>query len=83
MRCFDAGRRYLLLRVFNYWDFPKGEVEAGEDALRAAVPEVKEELGRPEHDEFRWVGYQGARALLAERVRPILDWANGHLRCER
>ena len=37
-----------------------------------ALP-ISEELGRPEHDEFRWVGYQGARASLAERVRPILE----------
>lgn len=127
VRYFDVGWRYLLLRVYNYWDFPKGEVEAGEDALTAAVREVKEEttlenlnfrwgyefretppyragkvaryylaesrlgdvalpiseeLGRPEHDEFRWLGYEDARALLAARVRLILDWANDRVRCK-
>jgi len=127
VRYFDAGWRYLFLRVYNYWDFPKGEVEAGEDTLTAAVREVKEEttlenlsfrwgyefretppyragkvaryylaesrrgdvalpiseeLGRSEHDEFRWLGYEDARELLTERVRRILDWANDRVRRE-
>ena len=37
--------RYLLLRVYNYWDFPKGIVEPGEDPLRASRREVEEETG--------------------------------------
>lgn len=121
VRYCDAGWRYLLLRVYNYWDFPKGEVECGEDPLDAALREVREEttledliftwgrefretppyragkvaryylaesrrgtvclpisegLGRPEHHAFRWLHYADARELLAERVKPILDWAN-------
>ena len=39
------GWRYLLLRVYRTWDFPKGGVEAGESALDAAVREVEEEAG--------------------------------------
>lgn len=125
VRNVDDAWHYLLLRVYNYWDFPKGEVGSGEDPLAAAMREVaeetslvdlsfawglayretptyrggkvaryylaesrsgdvvlpvSEELGRPEHHEFRWIGYTGARALLAERVRPILDWAHDRLR---
>lgn len=38
-------RRYLLLRAFNYWDFPKGGVQRGEDPLAAARREVREETG--------------------------------------
>jgi len=34
---------YLLLRAYNYWDFPKGVVEATESPLEAAVREVEEE----------------------------------------
>lgn len=34
---------YLLLRAYNYWDFPKGVVEANESPLEAAVREVEEE----------------------------------------
>lgn len=36
---------------------------------------VSEELGRPEHDEYRWVSYQEARSLLPPRLIPIMDWA--------
>jgi len=36
---------------------------------------VNAELGRPEHDEFRWLPYQEARALLSPRLIPILEWS--------
>lgn len=36
---------------------------------------VSEELGRPEHDEYRWVSYQEARSLLPPRLIPMLEWA--------
>jgi bis(5'-nucleosidyl)-tetraphosphatase len=35
--------RYLLLRAYNYWDFPKGIVEPGEEPLAAALREIEEE----------------------------------------
>lgn len=37
--------RYLLLRVYDYWDFPKGIVEADEEPREAARREVEEETG--------------------------------------
>ncbi|MFP3982905.1 MAG: NUDIX domain-containing protein [Desulfurivibrionaceae bacterium] len=116
---------YLLLRVFSYWDFPKGLVEKGEEPLEAAVREVEEEttlndlffhwgydfretrpygkykkiaryylaesregevdlpvsreLGHPEHHEYRWVTFAEAKDMVAERVKPILDWAHGRI----
>lgn len=114
------GWRFLLLRAFNHWDFPKGMVEAGEAPLHAAIREVREEsliadlqfdwgeefmetgpysrgkvaryyvartrtvavtltvieeLGRPEHNEYRWVDYASARKLVSPRVAPVLQWA--------
>ncbi|MGF1526262.1 MAG: NUDIX domain-containing protein [Candidatus Competibacterales bacterium] len=39
----EPGYRYLLLRAYDYWDFPKGMVEAGESPLEAAIREVQEE----------------------------------------
>ena len=119
--------RYLLLRAFQYWDFPKGIVEGGEEPREAARREVREEaglndlvfswghdyretepygpgkvaryyvaetsqsevvlpisqeLGRPEHHEYRWLNYQEARELLAPRVQPILDWAHALIAVE-
>ncbi|HEX7115599.1 MAG TPA: NUDIX domain-containing protein [Steroidobacter sp.] len=118
------GWRFLLLRAFNHWDFPKGMVESGEEPLEAAIREVKEEtgisdlefawgdtytetgpysrgkvaryylartrtadvvltvieeLGRAEHNEFRWVDYETARSLVSPRVQPILEWAAAQL----
>lgn len=113
--------KYLVLRVRDYWDFPKGLVEAGESPLQAAIREVEEEttlnglqfhwgrdyretepyrsgkiaryyvaasddlrvelpvseeLGHPEHDEYRWLTYDEARVLLHDRVKEIFDWAH-------
>lgn len=115
--------RFLLLRAYSSWDFPKGRVESGEDPLDGALRETCEEttladlvftwghsfketapynhgrkvaryylaetttahvdlpisleLGRPEHDEFRWCTYEEARQLVSPRVARILDWAKG------
>lgn len=120
VRRIDDTWRYLIMRSFRNWDFPKGMVEAGEAALAAAVRETAEEssltdlafdwgevfretkpyaggkvaryylarlnsgtvflpvspeLGRPEHDEFRWVSAEQAARLLPPRLQPILAWA--------
>ena len=53
LRPADEGWRYLLLRVFRTWDFPKGGVEAGEVPLQAAIREVEEETALTVLD-FRW-----------------------------
>lgn len=47
------GPRYLLLRAYRHWDFPKGMVEAGEEPLAAARREVAEETGI-DSLEFAW-----------------------------
>ncbi|MDD2675882.1 MAG: NUDIX domain-containing protein [Methylacidiphilaceae bacterium] len=117
----EGKPRYLLLRAFRNWDFPKGLVELGETPLAAARREVFEEtgietlrfpwgeehretevydrrkvaryylaetssatitlginpaLGKPEHQEFRWVEAQAACHLLPPRLLPIFDWAH-------
>ena len=38
-----AGWRYLLLRAFRNWDFPKGLVEPDEALLAAALRKAREE----------------------------------------
>jgi len=52
-RATDDGWRYLILRAYNYWDFPKGEVSPDELPLETARREVGEETGIIDLD-FRW-----------------------------
>ncbi len=116
---------FLLLRAWNFWDFPKGRVEEGEDALETAIREtfeeasleadelnfrwgtdsyttkpfkgyqgmkvgeyfvaettreqielpVNEELGKPEHEEYRWVTYSEGQQLTNFRIGGVLKWA--------
>src|SRR4051812_28558797 len=44
---------FLVLRVYRYWDFPKGLVERKETPLQAALRELKEETTLIEV-EFPW-----------------------------
>jgi 8-oxo-dGTP pyrophosphatase MutT (NUDIX family) len=37
--------KFLLLRAYRHWDFPKGEVEEGEDPFQTALRETAEETG--------------------------------------
>jgi 8-oxo-dGTP pyrophosphatase MutT (NUDIX family) len=113
--------RFLMLRAYRNWDFPKGLVESGEEPLQAARREVREEtliealhfrwgalyretapyshkkvaryyiaqtateavslpvrpeLGRAEHNEWRWVTFEQGLELCSPRLDPIIRWAN-------
>jgi len=41
----DGKHLFLLLDYGNYWDFPKGHIEEGEDERAAALRELAEETG--------------------------------------
>jgi 8-oxo-dGTP pyrophosphatase MutT (NUDIX family) len=41
----EGSARFLLLRAYANWDFPKGLIEAGERPLDAAIRETAEETG--------------------------------------
>jgi len=60
------GVRFLVLRAYANWDFPKGGVEPGESELDAARREVAEETGLVELD-FPY----------GEANRETLPYANG------
>jgi 8-oxo-dGTP pyrophosphatase MutT (NUDIX family) len=60
------GVRFLVLRAYANWDFPKGGVEPGESELEAARREVAEETGLVELD-----------FPFGEANRETLPYANG------
>jgi bis(5'-nucleosidyl)-tetraphosphatase len=43
--------RFLLLRAYGYWDFPKGEVAPGESPIETARRETGEETGLTQLEE--------------------------------
>ena len=45
--------KYLFLRAYKNWDFPKGMVEQGEDPLESAKRESEEEAGISDLN-FKW-----------------------------
>ena len=47
----------------------------GETRTESVTLPVSPELGRPEHNESRWVDLAGALALASPRVAPIVNWA--------
>lgn len=51
----EDGLKYLLLyRGRNYWNFPKGKIEQGEQSFRTALREIREETGlRPSELKFQ------------------------------
>lgn len=40
---------------------------------------IAHELGRPEQDEWRWIGFAEAEDFLAPRLAAVLDWARNTL----
>ena len=53
VRYIDGMLHFLLLRAYQYWDFPKGLVEEGEQPFDAALREVEEETTLTGLD-FKW-----------------------------
>ena len=42
-----------------------------------------EEIGKPEHDEYRWMTYIEAKKLANERIGKVLDWAQRKIKGKR
>lgn len=84
----DPVCRVLLLRAYNYWDFPKGGIEVGESSLQAAIREVEEETGITDlkfswGEEFRdtppYARGKIARYYVAETTTEAITLGNNPL----
>ena len=70
---FDWGDRYIETgpyskgKVARYYLARTGQVEVEMG--------ISPELGRPEHNEFRWVSFDEAYDLTAPRVKEVVVWA--------
>lgn len=115
----------LMMRAYNYWDFPKGKIELGERVIEAAIRETKEEagidelnfiwgrdhtqtepygvikkisyyfiaqttqkkitmainpeLGKAEHEEYKWFTFEEAKEIAVPRIQKILIWAENKI----
>lgn len=72
---FDWGLGYMDTGPYN-----KGKISryylARSSATKVHLP-VNPELGFPEHQEARWVGFDTALAMVSPRLKPVIQWAGG------
>ena len=63
---------FLLLRAYDFWDFPKGKREKGEELIQTALREVREETGiSSEEVHFDW-GF--------DNIETVARKSNGNIR---
>jgi bis(5'-nucleosidyl)-tetraphosphatase len=71
---FDWGTDYVDTGPYN-----KGKISryylARSSATKVHLP-VNPELGFPEHQEARWVGFETALTMVSPRLQPVVQWAS-------
>ena len=72
---FDWGKEYVDTGPYN-----KGKISryyiARSDDTQVHLP-INPELGFPEHQEARWVGFETALDMVSPRLKPVIHWASG------
>jgi 8-oxo-dGTP pyrophosphatase MutT (NUDIX family) len=70
---FDWGRDFIDTGPYN-----KGKISryylARSNDTRVHLP-INPELGFPEHQEARWVGFETALTMVSPRLLPVIHWA--------
>ncbi len=74
---FDWGDEYK--ETLPYAGGKVARYYLAESPADTVVLPVSEELGRPEHDEFRWVSFEAAEDVLPPRLAIVLEWARGRV----
>jgi 8-oxo-dGTP pyrophosphatase MutT (NUDIX family) len=71
---FDWGTDFMDTGPYN-----KGKISryyiARSDATKVHLP-INPELGFPEHQEARWVGFDRALSMVSPRLLPVMHWAS-------
>lgn len=40
---------------------------------------INVEMGKPEHEEYRWVNFEEAKLLAGDRIKKVLSWAEDRI----
>lgn len=75
---FAWGKDYYVTEPFKRGTKVTAYFLAATQRLHVELP-VNEELGKPEHDAYRWLTYEEAQKLTNKRIGGVLRWANGKL----
>jgi 8-oxo-dGTP pyrophosphatase MutT (NUDIX family) len=71
---FDWGEDYVDTGPYN-----KGKISryylARSEETHVHLP-INPELGFPEHQESRWVGFDTALSMVSPRLKPVIQWAS-------
>lgn len=72
---FKWGKDYIETEPFRKKKDKIGRYFVAETSQTEISLPVNPELGRPEHDEFRWMTYEDGLKLTNERIGKVLTWA--------
>lgn len=77
---FDWGQDYVETGPYGSRKKVARYYLARTERLHIILP-VSSELGRPEHEEWRWVDIDRVQRMLPPRLHPVLAWVKGRLDC--
>lgn len=46
---------------------------------REVIMGISQLLGKPEHDEYRWVTFDEAKRMTVNRINKVIDWAQDRI----
>jgi bis(5'-nucleosidyl)-tetraphosphatase len=71
---FDWGTDFMDTGPYNKGKISRYYIARSHD-MRVHLP-INPELGFPEHQEARWVGFDTALSMVSPRLLPVIQWAS-------
>ncbi len=75
---FDWGEDYIEIGPYGSRKKVARYYLARTERIQIILP-VSPELGRPEHEEWRWVGLGKTARMLPPRLLPVLEWVRARI----